>query len=201
MYDTAPAASCPPFAEVKLGDILRLPDGRQQTVRACESFPVPVGTMAGFLVCEELELLVSLPANRQLPVSLFAPMYEEPELVRAGIELFRGEMTYWAPHLPASSEAMGALQFRIVALRGSLHPAVVVYRTGEPVVFIHVGDLAVSQLSIQRMVRGEERPSRHRRHAALLRPLDLPSHVPAHHPTRTPAAVRAENLAGRVFGG
>lgn len=188
MQTSAPSRS--PFADVKLGDILRLPDGRRLTVRGREHLPAPVGPMAGFLVCEELELLISVPTRRDLPASLFAPMYEEPDVVKNGREVYRGEMLYWAPHLPAAADAMGALQFRVVEVRGSIHPAVVIYRTGEPVVFVHIGDVDVSTLGLQRMHRGDENATRHERQSSVLTPLGEPATAP------TPATVY-ERFAAR----
>lgn len=174
-----------PFSQVRLGDVITLPGGRQVTVRARERMPIPYGPMAGFFVLEELDLLLSVPPQPSLSPALFEACPRMPEKVKRGVEVYRGEMNYWSPHLPAAADAMGALQFRVVDVPGELHPAVIVYRTGEPIVFVHTRDVDADGLGLLAMHVGDEWAERYTRRASVLTP--QPQQTPERAPDRRQA--------------
>lgn len=188
--DTSILTELSPLGEAKLGDVLKLPDGRSLTVRAVAAFPSPVLTMGGFVILGECEVLVSAPSRRTVPHVVYLPLAELPAAARTAKVTVEGVLSYWAPHLPSMQGAMGELPFRVLEVSGSPDPWVVVYRGPELVVFVPGPQLNGSQLHVLRM------PRRHGddgfevvRHVAIVEPVATPTPAPA--PQRTPVAVPA----------
>jgi hypothetical protein len=157
-----------PLAKVALGDLVTLPDGRRLTARARVSLPVPEGTMAAFIICGELEVLLSLPTTRSAPVSVYVPIPYLPEGARTAKVVFEGVTSYWAPHLPGLTGAMGELTFRVLRVRNTLDPVVLVYRGSEPIVFVKASEADLSDLHVQFMPRSADNDVNVTRHSALV---------------------------------
>lgn len=157
-----------PLAHVELGDVIVLPDGRAMTARAKVSLPNPVGSMSGFIIGGELETLISIPSNIESPVLLYVPINYLPESAAKARTVYEGAMRYWAPHLPALTGAMGELLYRVVAIRGSVDPIVIVYRGPEIVVFIRASHTHLDDLRILYMSREAENDIEMDRHAAVV---------------------------------
>lgn len=157
-----------PLAHVELGDVIVLPDGRAMTARAKVSFPNPVGSMSGFIIGGELETLISIPSNIESPVLLYVPINYLPESAAKARTVYEGAMRYWAPHLPALTGAMGELLYRVVAIRGSVDPIVIVYRGPEIIVFIRASHAHIEDLRILYMSRDAENDIEMDRHAAVV---------------------------------
>lgn len=150
--DTNPT-DLPTLASVNLGDVVSLPDGTEMTVRARVLLPTPVGQMAGFVACGELEALISFPLVSASPYVIYRRVGQRPpEGIRARAA-YSGVANYWAPHLPAARGAMGEVLWRVADLVGSLDPLVVLWRSGEPAVFMRDGEAHPDDLGVKWMPR------------------------------------------------
>ena len=157
-----------PLANIELGDVIVLPDGRAMTARAKVSLPSPVGSMSGFIIGGELEALLSLPTMSESPVLVYVPIDYLPESAAKARTVYEGAMRYWAPHLPALSGAMGELLYRVVLIRGSVDPIVIVYRGPEIIVFIKASYAHARDLRVLYMRRDADNEMEMDRHAATV---------------------------------
>lgn len=158
-----------PLADLALGDVVTLPDGRALTVRSIVQLAFPVGTMSSFLLLGELEMLLSVSPSAADPLGVYRPVEHFPvpaAHVRAAAE---GAARYWAPHLPAVAGAMGEVRYRVLEVRGSLDPIVLVYRGPETVPFVRTGHLDGTTIRVLRMGRSDAAEHSVDRHAATVR--------------------------------
>lgn len=182
MTVTAPAhAPYQQLRELELGDILALPDGRQLTVRAVEpALNVPVGPMAGFILAGEVgpqATLLSVPPAPNGPVGIYTPLDRIPASAAAAVPVCEGAVSYWAPHLPNVSGAMGELGYRVCRVRGQIDPLVLIWRGPERVVFVRSAVTSAGHLSMVMMPRDRAATEVDQaRHAAVV---TTPAHVPA----------------------
>lgn len=182
-----------PVAHVALGDLVTLPDGRSLSVRCRVSLPVPEGQMAGFVILGELELLLSLPRSASAPFSVYVPITYLPDYAEGARSVFEGVASYWSPHLPAMSSAMGELAWRVLRVRNRPDPLVLVYRGSEMVVFVKASEAAGSDLSVLAMSRDGSSDGHVVRQQALVTS-PYPAAVPQA-PSVAPAAVPADRPA------
>jgi hypothetical protein len=159
-----------PLADLALGDVLTLPDGRAHTVRSIVQLVVPVGSMSGFVLLGELEMLLSMPASIRDPLGVYLPVERFPVPEAHTRIAAEGAARYWAPHLPAIAGAMGEILYRVIEVRGSLDPIVVVYRGPDVVVFVRTGEMDVTTLRLLRMQRSMEPEQDVERFGAALQP-------------------------------
>jgi hypothetical protein len=138
---------------IALGDVITLPDGDSLIASARVELKVPLGSMSGFIVAGELEVLLSLPATDGQSLLIYSRHPRIPENTHR--VLAEGLMNYWAPHLPPLQGAMGEIRYRLVAVRGSIHPVVIIYRGSEVAVFIHSGHVGAGDLEVLTMHRGD----------------------------------------------
>ena len=142
-----------PLADLYLGDLIELPDGRHLAVRCKTVLPTAVDTLAGFVIAGELEVLLGTPDVHTAPISVYVKhKYADPRLSK-GVELARGVSSYWSPHLPGIKDAMAELTWRVIRMPGSPWPAVVVYRGEEAVLFLRTHDLPPSDIQVRHMRR------------------------------------------------
>lgn len=139
-----------------LGDIVCLPDGRRLTVRSRVKLPMPVGSMAIFMVVGEMEALVSLAPDPAGDVGLYHPVRLTAEMARRTQVIFEGVANYWSPHLPATRQAMGEVGFKVADVAGANDPLVVVYRSGEPIAFVRSSSVPAGSLGVMHMPRDNE---------------------------------------------
>lgn len=172
------------FMSLELGDILTLPDQRQLTVRALERrLSVPVGSMSGFILAGEVgpqATLVSIPASPDGPVVLYTPLDFVPTHARDAVVRCQGVVSYWAPHLPNVSGAMGELGYKVCAVRGQIDPMVLLWRGRERVVFVKSAVASLSQFGVMCLNRDPASTEREQtRHAARITdPANVPLEVP-----------------------
>jgi hypothetical protein len=177
-----------PLAGVALGDIVSLPDGRAYTARSRVSLPMPVGTMAGFIILGELDVLLSLPPTVRSPVNVYVPVPRLPEYAKGkrALTVYQGATRYWSPHLPAVGGAMGELLYRVLEVRAQLDPIVLVYRGEELIVFVKASYAWPQDLRVESMDRGVDNEIAVARFAAVvgapehLAPDVVPESIPAH---------------------
>jgi hypothetical protein len=103
--------------------------------------------------------------------------------------LIEGVASYWAPHLPSLTGAMGELPFRLIEVPGHTEPWIIVYRGPEVLVYLRSYELDDHGLQVLTMPRrvGDDLIEI-RRHAATVQPLPnqipaarpVPAHEPAH---------------------
>lgn len=198
---TAPASARPEGTSgdgallrgVHLGDLIALPDGRSLTVRAKAELPLPVGSMAGWVIAGELEALLSFPPSVSSPVNLYQPVDYLPESMHRARSVFSGSCSYWSPHLPAARQAMGELLYRVAEVAGQVDPLVIVWRSNEAVVFVKASSIPPESLGVLWMPRDAEDVSMVPRHTTVVTSPDnppaqqpnTPVHVPA--PAQVPA--------------
>lgn len=169
---------------LELGDIVTLPDGRQLTVRALERHLTPtVGTMAGFVLGGEVgpqATLVSIPSGPDGPVTLYTPLDYIPAHARDARAVTEGVVSYWAPHLPNLSGAMGELGYKVCAVRGQIDPMVVLWRGRERIIFVRSAVASVADLEFLCMARDPSATEvDQERHAArVTSPAQVPVPVP-----------------------
>lgn len=171
---------------VHLGDVVCLPDGRHMTVRAKVELPMPLGSMSGFLVCGELEALLSMPPSGSSLALLYQPVDMLPREARQARAVFSGACSYWAPHLPAQRQAMGELLYKVAEVPGSVDPLVIVWRGPEAVMFVRTESFSADSLSVLYMPRDNEDTSQVVWRTSTVR---QPSLVPDVVPVPAPAAV------------
>jgi hypothetical protein len=141
------------IASLALGDIVTLADGRSLTVRAHVALTLPVGVMAGFILLGEMELLLSVPAIAGAPFAVYLPVERFPSSPQHARSAAEGATRYWSPHLPALGQAMGEVFYRVVEVRGTTDPVVIVYRGPEAIVFVRSGFTWGGELDIVAMPR------------------------------------------------
>ena len=144
-----------PFAELALGDVITVSSGRTYSVRDVASWGAAVADLIGFVLLGELDVLLGVPDSER-PVDVFLPVDRFPASAGAPKSAAEGAVRYWAPHLPAQSDAMGELLWRLVVVPGRLDPVFIVYRGEEAVVFVRSFDTPPSTLKTQRMGRGSD---------------------------------------------
>lgn len=180
-----------PLADVNLGDIVVLPDGRAMTTRCRVSLPVPAGSMAGFLILDEMAVLLSVPAATEAPVLVYVPVEYLPDTAANSRTVCEGAARYWAPHLPAMGGAMGEILYRVVEIRGSVDPIVIVYRGAEVIVFIRATYAWSDDLQVLRMPAPADTELEVARHTGVV---SEPAAVPA--PAPVPERERRRVHAG-----
>lgn len=157
-----------PLADVYLGDLLELPDGRHLSIRSKTVLPTPVDTLAGFVIAGELEVLLGTPDVHVAPIAVYVKhKLADPRLAK-GVELVRGVSSYWAPHLPGIKDAMAELTWRIIRMPGSPWPAIVVYRGEEAILFLRTHDLPAADISVRRLARNAHDTARVDRYATTI---------------------------------
>lgn len=180
------------LADVALGDVIVLPDGREKTIRAREVLSLPIQTMAGFLIAGELDVLLSTPTSAGSPVLVYVPLTDLPADTRTARAVQEGVISYWAPHLPAISGAMGELKYKIVEVSGWIDPIVMVWRGHEVTVFVRATWAWPSDLQVLYMRRDPSNNTTVTRHSGVV---DDPSRVtepvivPQRQPEQVPAPV------------
>jgi hypothetical protein len=166
------------ISSLSLGDIVTLADGRSLSVRAHVTLTVPVGVMAGFLLLGEMELVLSVPTLSGAPFAVYLPVERFPAPTEHSRSAAEGATRYWAPHLPALGQAMGEIYYRVVEVRGTTDPVVIVYRGPEAVVFVRSGFTWGGDLDVMAMPRDpSNEDTAVTRHAADVSV--VPAYVPA----------------------
>lgn len=172
-----------PLRDTELGDIVVLPDGRGLTARSKVVLPSVVGSMAGFVLCGELEVLLSIPTSATAPINVYVPVDYVPELASSRT-VHEGAASYWAPHLPSITGAMAEILYRVVEIRGSVDPVVIVYRGVEVIVFIRTTFAHPSDIKVLYMPRTDANDYDVTRHAATVdAPVAVPDAPRRHLPT------------------
>lgn len=168
-----------PLADIALGDIVVLPDGRAMTARSKANLTHPVGSMASFVIAGEMEVLLSVPARAGDNILVYVPIDYVPESAENARVAAVGAANYWAPHLPALRGAMGEITYRVLEVRGSVDPIVIVYRGNEVIVFIRATFALPGELQVMAMRRSDANDVDVIRHAAVVIERDgVPTHVP-----------------------
>lgn len=139
----------PLFSDLRLGDILTLPDNRSFSVRMLAPLPENALRMESLIALGDLEML--LAPERSGSVHMLLPTESLPPGASAAKRLCDGASTFWAPHLPAVGGAMGEILFRVLLLRSVFAPLVVLDRSGDHVFFLRVGEIDAASLSSTRM--------------------------------------------------
>lgn len=144
---------------LELGDIIFTADGRSHTVRAVERrLAQRVGDMAGFVLAGEVgpqSVLFAIGRHDAAPVDAYSPIDYVPAGARGARSMCEGVVSYWAPHLPNISGALGELTYRVCAVRGSIEPLVILWRNAERVVFVKTGTFASADLGFVSLPRDE----------------------------------------------
>jgi hypothetical protein len=187
-----------PLANIELGDIVVLPDGRAMTARARVSLPHPVGSMAGFVLAGELEILLAAPRSVRDQIAVYTPISYLPASASHYRVAVEGATRYWAPHLPALGGAMGEVLYKVLEIRGQVDPAVIVTRGEELVVFIKATVAAPGDLQVMYMPRHTGPEVAVERHSGTVVPVfdpTSPAHIPL--PATAPAERRSRRLVRR----
>lgn len=176
--------------DIQLGDIVSLPDGREFSVRASALLTRPVGPMGGFVIGGELEVLLAAAAVSAPPLQVYVRVAALPDIARTARAAAEGAMAYWAPHLPNVAGAMGELLYRVLDLRGSVDPMVIVFRNQEPVVFVRSHTLRFGEIRVLHMPSPSGRDQHAARHAAVVAPSTQPVYQPSPQPSPQPVPER-----------
>lgn len=174
-----------PFSEVRLGDLVAMPDSQTLTVRGKATLSEVVGTVSGFLVLGEMDSLLAAPSRDGFPLLWFhkAPLDAPSGRIRARCE---GVFRYWAPHAPALTTAMGEVAYRVFEEQNRVDPSIVLFRSGEPIRFVR--STAVDPTLVRRIaMNSDERHGNLQRESWQVRPTPLvpdtvPDHIPVHEP-------------------
>jgi hypothetical protein len=170
-----------PFSDIELGDIVALPDSRSVTSRGKVMLPQPVGSMAGFVVCGELEMLLSVPTSAFASVAVYTPVAELPVDASRCRVAAEGSFRYFAPHLPGLTGAMGELLYRVLEVRGMVDPVVCIWRGNEVIIFVKATVAHPGDFHVLFAPRSEDNDVEVTRYAATV---DVPASAPAMQPAR-----------------
>jgi hypothetical protein len=184
-----------PIFDVSLGDIVVLPDGRGLTARCRVNLPGTVGSMAGFIICGEMEALLSLPPTSSGPVNIYVPVAHFPGSPDQARTVYEGAASYWAPHLPSITGAMAEVLYRVVEIRGSVDPVVAVYRGAEVIFFIRATFASSGEIKVMHMPRSNANDYDVVRHAGVV-DAPVPASEPAPRPLPAPARKRERRRVG-----
>lgn len=165
--------------QLALGDMIVLPDGRTLSLRSMASLSEPVGSMSGFWLLGELEVLAATPPSHDQPLNIYLPVQKFPVSEDRVITAVEGVARYWAPHLPAIGGAAGEIRFRVMSVRGSVDPIVTIHRGPDTTVFVRTSFAWGSQLDVLQMNRDPSAERSVDRFSAELQPRPLNIEVPA----------------------
>lgn len=141
-----------PLVHARLGDIVTLPDGRQMTVRSRCTLPRTVGSISGFLVLGEFELILATPASKGDDLGLYLPSVEPTfNYSDSPRQHAEGAARYYSPHLPPTESTMGEILYRVVEVRGTIHPHLVLFRSNEPIFFVQTASLPPATVALTQM--------------------------------------------------
>lgn len=172
---TYTAESATTLRNLQLGDIVSLHSGVALSVRASErQLAQPVGTMSGFVLLGEVgpeSVLLSIPEGKQDTVNIYTPLDHVPAHAQVARVECQGVISYWAPHLPNLSGALGELGYKVASLRGTVDPMVLIWRGKERVVFVRTSAIAYDLLKITELPRNSaETEHDQQRYAATVHP-------------------------------
>lgn len=139
----------PRLSDLRLGDILTLPDSRSFSVRMLAPLPENALHLDSLIALGDLEML--LAPERSGSIHVLLPTESLPPGASTAKRLCDGASTFWAPHLPAVGGAMGEVLFRVLLLRNVFAPLVVLDRSGEYVFFLRIGELDAASVAAMRM--------------------------------------------------
>lgn len=163
------------FESWSLGDIVTIPPRGPLTVRA--KYQRPDSPTSGFLVLGECEAVVLREGDS---VWVHLPVGDFPESVKFGRSIAEGACSFWAPHLPAQTQALGQMVWRMVRPRSSVTPALIVWRGPARTVFMPIHTVDRSRISALRMpVNDAARSGIVRRFSAEVLPVGSPAAAPA----------------------
>lgn len=178
------------LASAALGDIVVLPDGQPYTIRSRVALDVPIGSMAGFVLLGELQVLLSTPPSIVSPIGVYVPVPKLPPYASGAraVTAYQGATRYWAPHLPPVGGAMGELLYRVLAIRTQPDPVVLVYRGDEAIIFVKASFVWGHDLQIERMGREVDNEYTVDRFAGVV--VGQPAVFPDRAPSPAPAYAR-----------
>lgn len=157
-----------PLEDVALGDVVTLHDGRSLTVRSSVVLPQPIGSLSSFLLAGELDVILAVGPGQ---VSVYCPVEFATPASNDYTIVCEGAASYYAPHVPALAGAMGEVQFRLVMLRGSVDPLILLWRENELIVFKRETYTSRDAIEVLPMRRGDTRSAVPLvRHAASVEP-------------------------------
>jgi hypothetical protein len=139
----------PRLNDLRLGDILTLPDSRSFSVRMLAPLPENALRLESLIGLGDLEMLLAPDASGCVHVLM--PTESLPPGASTAKRLCDGASAFWAPHLPAVGGAMGEILFRVLLLRNVFAPLVVLDRSGEYVFFLRIGEVTTGALATTRM--------------------------------------------------
>lgn len=137
------------LSDLRLGDILTLPDGRSLSVRMIAPLPDNTLGVTALIALGDLEMLLAPGTRGRIDVLL--PVESLPPSAASAKHLCDGASSFWAPHLPAVGGAMGEVLFRLLLLRDVFAPLVVLDRSGDHVFFLRVGTVDALSVRATRM--------------------------------------------------
>lgn len=165
------------LASARLGDLLTLPDGRSYSVRMLANLPENALELDGLCLLGDLEVLLAPKGSGM--VEMLSPFQAPPPGAQSARPLLDGAASFWAPHLPAIGGAMGEVTFRLLQLRASFAPMVVIDRGGDLVFFLRIGEIPTRDLSMLRLPVSDHDQVPVTRFAAVVEPLPIPAPVPS----------------------
>ena len=150
------ALSVERLQQVRLGDLVDIPEVGRLTARAKVLLDGLVGSLQGFVICGEAELIVGVP-SREGEMPLLYSRSADPKQALLGLQRrYRGECGYWAPHQAANRGGIGTAHWAVGSKPGELEPVILLWRTpGELEVFAF--DSYLDKLDVTQMSRDNER--------------------------------------------
>lgn len=176
------------LAELRLGDILTLPDGRSLSVRMLAPLPENPLRISSLVTLGDLEMILAPTTTGRAEVLL--PVESLPPSAASAKHLCDGASSFWAPHLPAVGGAMGEVLFRLLMLRDVFAPLVVLDRSGDHVFFLRVGEVELLSVRATRMPASSLSDTPVARFAGVVDPAPAPVVAPSRE-RRLPRPTRA----------
>ncbi len=174
-----------PFEVIELGDMVALPDGHLHMARSKVMLPTPAGSMGGFILCGEFEVLLATPGEPGGPVGLYVPV---PKLPSQSLTTHaEGAANYWAPHLPSIQGAMAEVLWRVAMAPATPDPVTIMWRGAEPVIFAKAADYDQGDLGMLWAKRSDENQFGVTRETGMVQ---SPTALPEAAPVVQPAPVR-----------
>jgi hypothetical protein len=123
------------LSTVRLGDLLDVDGCGPVTVRSVAALSAARPSFTGFVVCGELDVVVTVPHAAGIRPSVHRPRPVRPDEFCGAVSVAAGVSSFWAPHSPPEPTALGELAWRVVSVPGYPEDVFIVWRGQEAIAF------------------------------------------------------------------
>lgn len=156
---------------LELGDLVTITMGDQQTLRSYVEFDEPVNGVRSFYLLGNFKVMLVDNDSNDNELDVYLPVGSITNATGARV-LLEGKTAFWSAHLPAVTEAMGIIYYRVLEVSSALEPYIVLYRGPEILIFIKTHGIPKNYIKTQTLPRRTEPDNISiTRHAVTVEPL------------------------------